>query len=133
MQPIDIATVFARTPKLAITDATTEADAAAAFPCLAPFNQGGIFAGRFSGLTPWECHPTGDELLYVLDGAVEVTILLEPGGAEVSTARKGQVVIVPKGLWHRQRPVPEVALLTMTPMPSQISDAADPRQAALTT
>ena len=132
MPPIDIAEVFARTPRLAITDATTAAEASAAFPCLAAFNQGGIFAGRFSGETPWECHPTGDELLYVIDGAVEVTIL-GPAGAEVSTAKAGQVLIVPKGLWHRQRPLPEVALLTMTPQPSEISGAADPRQAGLTT
>ena len=132
MPPIDIAELFARTPKLVITEATTAAEASAAFPCLAPFNQSGIFAGRFSGETPWECHPTGDELLYVIDGAVEVTIL-GATDAEVSTARAGQVVIVPKGLWHRQRPLPEVALLTMTPQPSEISDAADPRQTGFTT
>lgn len=132
MPPIDLAQVFARAPKLAISEATTAAEASAAFPCLAPFNQGGIFAGRFSGETPWECHPTGDELLYVIDGAVEVTILGE-AGTEVSTARAGQVVIVPKGLWHKQRPLPEVALLTMTPQPSAHSSAADPRQAGFTT
>ena len=131
MPPIDLARVFARTPKLVITEATTAAEASAAFPCLAPFNQGGIFAGRFSGETPWECHPTGDELLYVVDGAVEVTILGE-AGPEVCTARAGQVVVVPTGLWHRQRPLPEVALLTMTPQPSEHSDAADPRQAGFT-
>ena len=129
MPPIDIAAVLARTPKLDITEATTEADASAAFPRLAPFNQGGIFAGRFSGETPWACHPGGDELLYILDGVVEVTVLGD-SGAEVTTARRGQIVVVPQGSWHKQRPLPEVTLLTATPTPSRISDAADPRQVA---
>jgi hypothetical protein len=31
--------------------------------------------GRYSGLSPWERHRNGDELLYVVDGEVEITLL----------------------------------------------------------
>ena len=42
---------------------TTEAEAEAAFATLAPFRDGGIFAGSFSGDSPWERHRQGDELV----------------------------------------------------------------------
>ena len=34
---------------------------------------------RFRGQTPWERHPAGDELLHVIEGAVEVTVLTDDG------------------------------------------------------
>ncbi len=40
---------------------TTEAEAKAAFAILAPFRDGSIFAGSFSGESPWERHRNGDE------------------------------------------------------------------------
>ena len=48
----------------------------------------------------WEMHPRGDELLYLLSGAIEV-ILEEPEGKRVVRLEGGQVCVVPRGVWHR--------------------------------
>jgi quercetin dioxygenase-like cupin family protein len=68
---------------------------------------------RFTGLTPWERHPD-DELLYVVEGAVDVTVLDQEGVATVSTVKAGSICVVPAGSWHRQQPRPSVALLYLT-------------------
>ena len=75
---------------------TSEADAQAAFATLAPFRGGGIFAGSFSGESPWERHVNGDELVHILDGATTVTIIIdnEPRVFEMSA---GMLVVVPQG------------------------------------
>jgi len=105
---------------------TTAEEDAAAFPRLASFNDGAIYVGRFSGQTPWEQHPDADELLYVLDGAVDITLLTAGGSAQVSVAA-GSAFVVPRGLWHRQLARPSVTLLAAVPDNSEISEADDPR------
>lgn len=125
MHPIDVAGALTGLPTLRVSNATTEEEAASAFPRLGTFDGNGLYAGSFSGVTPWERHDTGDELLYVLAGAVEITILTEHD-RHVAVLRTGEALIVPKGLWHRQEPKPEVTLLTVTP-DTDISRAEDPR------
>jgi mannose-6-phosphate isomerase-like protein (cupin superfamily) len=105
---------------------TTAEEDAAAFPRLASFNDGAIYVGRFSGQTPWERHPDADELLYVLDGAVDITLLAADGAAQVSVAA-GSAFVVPRGLWHRQLARQGVTLLAAVPDNSEISEADDPR------
>lgn len=126
MEPLDVRTVLVQVPVLAISESTTAAEAEAAFPRLAPFGPGGIYAGRFVGLTPWERHRSGDELLYVLEGEVEITVL-DDGEPVHRVLRAGSAFVVPQGRWHRQHARQTVALLTATPTPSDISFAADPR------
>jgi mannose-6-phosphate isomerase-like protein (cupin superfamily) len=49
--------------------------------------------------TVWEMHPTGDELVIVLDGAVRFH--LEHGtSVEEVTLHASQFVVVPAGVWH---------------------------------
>lgn len=105
---------------------TTAEEDAAAFPRLASFNAGAVYVGRFSGQTPWERHPDADELLYVLEGATDITLLMPNGPAEVSVAA-GSVFVVPSGLWHRQLARTGVTLLAAVPDNSEISEADDPR------
>jgi mannose-6-phosphate isomerase-like protein (cupin superfamily) len=50
----------------------------------------------------WEMHPAGDELVYLLSGAMEL-VLDAPGGERVVTLEERQAVIVPRGVWHRAR------------------------------
>jgi oxalate decarboxylase/phosphoglucose isomerase-like protein (cupin superfamily) len=50
----------------------------------------------------WEMHPAGDELVYLLSGAMEF-ILEMPGGEQVIPLRERQAIIVPRGVWHRAR------------------------------
>jgi mannose-6-phosphate isomerase-like protein (cupin superfamily) len=48
----------------------------------------------------WEMHPAGDEILYLLAGALDV-VLDEPGGERTVALRAGQGCLVPQGIWHR--------------------------------
>ncbi len=126
MEAHDVRAAVDRLSPLSITEATTEADAKAAFARLDSFDHGGIFVGRFSGTSPWERHPQGDELVHVLDGEVDLTVLTDGEPVRV-TLRAGSVFVVPQGLWHRQVARAVVTLLTATPTPTDISTADDPR------
>jgi quercetin dioxygenase-like cupin family protein len=103
---------------------TTEEDAAA-FPRLATFNDGAVYVGRFAGDSPWELHPDSDELLHVLEGRVEVTLLRERERVLLDV-RAGSVLVVPRGVWHRQRALPSVTLLAVTPDRSETSFDTEP-------
>lgn len=48
----------------------------------------------------WEMHPAGDELVYALDGAVDL-ILDEEDGERVVQLRTRTGCVVPRGVWHR--------------------------------
>jgi mannose-6-phosphate isomerase-like protein (cupin superfamily) len=48
----------------------------------------------------WEVHPAGEEIVYLLSGAVDL-VLDEPDGPRTVALRPGQAVIVPRGVWHR--------------------------------
>jgi mannose-6-phosphate isomerase-like protein (cupin superfamily) len=48
----------------------------------------------------WETHPAGEEIVYLLSGAVDL-VLEEPEGERTVALRPGQAVIVPRGVWHR--------------------------------
>jgi mannose-6-phosphate isomerase-like protein (cupin superfamily) len=48
----------------------------------------------------WEMHPGGDEVLYLLTGALDV-VLDEPAGERTFGLEGGQACLVPRGVWHR--------------------------------
>jgi quercetin dioxygenase-like cupin family protein len=73
-----------------------------------------VGAVRFSGLPPWERHPAGDELLHVLEGALEICVLA-PEGRVSFALHAGSVFVVPRGLWHRTYPQGAVSMLFVTP------------------
>jgi mannose-6-phosphate isomerase-like protein (cupin superfamily) len=104
----------------------TPAFASTPFTKLASFNHGGVFLGRFIGQTPWERHRQGDELVQVLDGEVDLTVMTARRPVHV-TLRTGGIFVVPSGLWHRQHARTEVTLLSATPTPTDMSFADDPR------
>lgn len=61
-----------------------------------------MMALRRAADTPtWEMHPAGDEILYLLSGAVEI-IMQGADGEQVIELRAGTACIVPRGAWHRQ-------------------------------
>jgi len=85
-----------------------------------------VGAVRFSGQPPWERHPDGDELLHVIEGDLEVTLLAPEGRVRVEV-RAGSVFIVPRGLWHRSRTHGVVSMLFATPTKGgEVSFAEDP-------
>lgn len=110
-------------------EVTTAEQDEAAFPRLTSFgsDSGAVYVGRFAGQSPWERHPDGDELLHILEGEVEITLLTDTGPVrEIVPA--GSIIVVPKGVWHRQLARPSVALLSVTPDQSEISFSEDPRK-----
>ena len=108
---------------------TTEVEAQAAFATLAPFRDGSIFAGSFSGDRPWERHQNGDELVHILDGATSLTIMTD-SGPQPFQMTAGMMIVVPQGHWHRFHAPERVTVLTATPQPTEHTFAADPRTVA---
>lgn len=48
----------------------------------------------------WEVHPAGDEIVFLLNGSVDL-ILDETAGERTIELRGRAACIVPKGVWHR--------------------------------
>lgn len=125
MQGYDVRNELHDLPALVVTRDTTEAEAAAAIRAFGSLNGCLLGVTRFEGLTPWELHPDTDELLYVVEGAVEVTVLVDEG-LVVTAVPAGSVFVVPRGRWHRQEAREHAALLFATGA-TDISWADDPR------
>ena len=129
MQPTDIRAALRGIRELAVTQGMTQDDAQMAMRELGSLNDSMLGVVRFSGLTPWERHPGGDELLHVLEGAVDITVLTADGTVD-ATVGAGSLFIVPRGLWHRQKPHGAVTVLFATPAQgTEHSWAEDPRAA----
>jgi len=58
--------------------------------------------------------PDGDELLHVVEGEIDVTVL-GAGGPAQAALRAGSVFVVPRGLWHWQFSPAGAALLFAPP------------------
>ena len=55
------------------------------------------FSGRWEH---WEMHPKGEELIYLLGGAVTFTLERADGEATVTLDEPGAYLIIPRGTWH---------------------------------
>jgi len=129
IRAVDIKAELAGRSMLRGRRADTPADAAkAAFAVLAPFRDGSIFAGSFSGDSPWERHRNGDELVQILEGAATLTIMTETGPRSFDM-RAGMLIVVPQGHWHRFHAPDGVTVLSATPLPTDHTAASDPRTA----
>jgi mannose-6-phosphate isomerase-like protein (cupin superfamily) len=127
MERHDLQALLPNLPELHITPSTTFEQAMAAHRMFGMFNQCQLGVIRYSGLVPWECHPKGDELLYVLDGTIALTVFTD-GEPLQTTLSTGSLFIVPKGLWHRPIPESIATLLFATPTEGNAhSFSADPR------
>jgi len=127
IKAIDVAAELAGLPVLRDrTEHTPSAETRAAFAVLAPYRDGAIFAGSFSGDSPWERHRNGDELVQILAGAATLTIMGADGPQSLAV-RKGMLIVVPQGRWHRFHVPDQVTVLTATPQPTEHTREADPR------
>jgi mannose-6-phosphate isomerase-like protein (cupin superfamily) len=70
--------------------------------------------GSFIGEPPWELHTAGDELLHVLAGECELAVI-EAGAEHTRRLRAGDLVVVPRGRWHRNQARDGVTMLFLTP------------------
>lgn len=116
-QPVDVEAVFDsldfladRTPGMADTDVGWAAE-------LASYRDGGIFAVHYAGESEWERHPQGDEIVMVMDGSTTMTLLIDDV-EQRHTLTAMQMVVVPRGTWHRFETPEEVKVLAVTPQPT---------------
>jgi mannose-6-phosphate isomerase-like protein (cupin superfamily) len=79
----------------------------------------------FIGTPPWELHTQGDEILQVLSGEVHLTVR-EPGADTSRTVRTGELVVVPRGCWHRNLAPDGVTMLFITPSIGNAHSWEDP-------
>jgi mannose-6-phosphate isomerase-like protein (cupin superfamily) len=91
-----------------------------------------LWLGRFGSQSlgqqsPWERHPDGEELLHVLEGAVQVGLLLDSGLASVRLDA-GSIFVVPAGVWHSHTALAPTIEFGATPGRSEHSTADDPRR-----
>lgn len=127
LQEHDLRAALREVPHLTITEDTTEDEANAAVRNVAKIGNLTLGVMSYTGLTPWERHPDGDELLLVLDGDLDVTVLSDEGPV-TRKLRAGEAFVCPQGLWHRQNAEKSVSMLYGTPIEtSEISMADDPR------
>jgi mannose-6-phosphate isomerase-like protein (cupin superfamily) len=101
-------------------------------PSPAPYRDGGIFGGSFSGDSQWERHPHGDEIVDIVNGATTLTFIAPDAEAPQSFAMTaGMLIVIPQGCWHLLQAPVGVTLMTVTPHPTEHLAADDPRSVAL--
>ncbi len=106
-------------------ESTTE-DAEDVFAELFSFNNGAVFAGSFTGYSEWERHRNGDEIVHVIAGETDLTIMKDDG-PETLNLSAGSITVVPVGHWHRFRSSSGVSFLTAAPQPTGHAIVDDPR------
>jgi mannose-6-phosphate isomerase-like protein (cupin superfamily) len=100
------------------------------FDTLVDFNSAhiGVFWSAAGGPSPWEMHPDSEELLHVIEGAIEVEVLpLESGSGVKTIVNKGSFMVIPKGCWHRQHMLLRSKEMYLSPEITLHSSADDPR------
>lgn len=102
------------------TPETTSEEAKDAFALLSEYRDGGIYVTHYSGFSEWERHLNGDEFVHVLSGETTL-ILLNEQQEQRNTLSAGQVLVIPKGVWHRFESPLGVKLMTITPQPTEHS------------
>lgn len=110
------------------TPQTSFAERKGAAVLLGPYRDGMLLLSKSAGTGHWETHPE-DELLYMLDGTMDVDIL-DRNEVRTSTIGRGKIGIVPPNAWHRVHAAEGATVLSATIPGDHIDlDIADPRQA----
>lgn len=73
----------------------------------------------------WERHPAGDEVVYLLSGAMD--FIVDEGGERRKVELRGrQAVVVPKGAWHTADVLEPSSALFLTPGAGTVNLARGP-------
>lgn len=96
------------------------------FSELFPYRDGGIYLGSFQGESAWERHSNGDEVVQCIKGQTQLYII---DGNDIRSLemKAGEITVVPQGFWHKFTSEKGVTVMTVTPGPTDHSDAEDPR------
>jgi mannose-6-phosphate isomerase-like protein (cupin superfamily) len=129
---IDFKAEFAKLKMLqGRTPTSSEDERDGAFARLAPYRDGAVFTAKFAGVSAWERHPNGDEIVYIVNGMTTLHIIT-PRGRESVSLNAGMMAIVPQNAWHQFEAPDGVCVMTATPEPTEHLrvDVEDPRTAA---
>jgi len=102
------------------TPETTYEEAKDSFALLSEYRDGGIYVAHYSGFSEWERHLNGDEFVQVLDGETTL-ILLHENQEQRNELSSSQLLVIPKGVWHRFESPNGVKIMTITPQPTEHS------------
>ncbi|MGI1999816.1 cupin domain-containing protein [Shewanella frigidimarina] len=102
------------------TPETTNEQAKNAFALLYEYRDGGIYIAHYSGFSEWERHPKGDEFVQVLGGETTLVLLVEKV-EQRNLLSTGQMLVIPKDVWHRFESPEGVKVMTITPQPTEHS------------
>lgn len=69
---------------------------------------------RFAGAHVWHVHRDTDEFFLVLDGTIDIG-LREEAGERTVTLRRGEVFVVPRGVFHKPSSADGAAVLLVEP------------------
>lgn len=83
-------------------------------PELLPGRLGMVFSFTESWPT-WEIHPSGDELVVLLEGRARLVLEATDGERTIALERPGEFVLVPRGTWHTARIDSPCRMLFLTP------------------
>ena len=124
-EAIDIEAVLAT--QTLLEGRTRFSDTKGIFARMAEYRDGAIFAGGFSGVSQWERHPNGDEIVQILKGSVTLSLIKSDGSEEKLALKAGMLAVVPQGAWHQFDAPDGVTIMTTTPQPTEhIIDARPP-------
>jgi mannose-6-phosphate isomerase-like protein (cupin superfamily) len=132
-RPLSVVDLNAELAKLTMfrdrTPQSTLADRKGSGARLADYRDGGLFVTKFAGKGHWEAHLSGDELVYLIEGAATLELVCDDGPPKSFALRAGMMAVNPQGAWHRFSSSEGVTLMTATPSPSKVIelDVADPR------
>jgi quercetin dioxygenase-like cupin family protein len=112
---IDLKAEFAKLTMLRDrTPTSSEAERKGAFARLAAYRDGAIFTAKFAGISAWERHPQGDEIVQIVDGATTLHLMTAQGRQSVALTA-GMMAIVPQNTWHQFEAPDGVCVMTATP------------------
>ena len=126
---IDFEAEFAKLKMLqGRTPTSSEDERDGAFARLAPYRDGAVFTAKFAGVSAWERHPNGDEIVYIVDGMTTLHLIVA-GERESVSLHAGMMAIVPQNAWHQFEAPDGVCVMTATPQPTEHLrvDVKDPR------
>jgi mannose-6-phosphate isomerase-like protein (cupin superfamily) len=90
------------------------------FALVSHCRDGAIYLGHYSGSSEWERHQNGDEVVLAIEGKTTV-VLLVAGEQERIHLSTGELVVVPKGVWHRFEGSSSLKVMSVTPTPTDHS------------
>ena len=90
------------------------------FALVSHSRDGAIYLGHYSGSSEWERHENGDELVFAIEGTT-VVILLMAGEEQRIHLSAGEILVVPKGVWHHFEESTSLKVMSVTPTPTDHS------------